>query len=164
MIQKKAPKSLLFIKPTNNHQIINNDEYINNLQVYNTPIQKIVNPLPVTIPADIPIAKPDKIDPINQEPNEQTLTFIRNIKYAIAVIETGTITVDAIQNNHVFIVTKNITINSDPSLDGVQIVVFNGNFAGLIKIRGVDYPICSLRGQQCMKLLYMLFNNRWIIV
>jgi len=86
---------------------------------------------------------------------------IPNIRYNTNIANPQIIGPIEIKSSKIFIVNRNIILESDESCDGIEIIIYNKNMAGSIIIRNITNIIIKLDAQCGVKLIYLFLVNRW---
>lgn len=98
------------------------------------------------------------------EPGINQTINIPNIQYNIDIRNLQLIDPIAIKSSKIFIVSRNIILEPDESCDGIEIIIYNKNFSGIIIIRDIINIIYELPAQCTVKLIFIFVIGKWIIV
>lgn len=87
-----------------------------------------------------------------------------NVRHGIKVLDTNIINILAIKNNKIFICTTDVLLESDKSINGIEIIIINNNPKTNIKIRDESKIISILDVDTSIRMVYIGQIARWIII
>lgn len=87
-----------------------------------------------------------------------------NIRYGINLLDTGMINPSTIKANKIFISTTDVLLQSDGTINGIEIIIYNNNSKTNIKIRDETKIISILAAQTSIRLVYINYIVQWIII